>query len=203
MRATVMYKAGDVRIERVPDPKILEPTDAILRITRACICGSDLWPYKLLKPVDSGQRMGHEAIGIVEEVGAEVRTLKTGDFVIMPFAVSDGTCARYRPRRRPHRTCRRSSLRSDSCAAAALLPEHHHRRRPGTGAGLHQRAAPGRSRRSDPARACVRSHRGTGRGSDWLSGNGPARGPQSHGAPVSGQPITVQRDGGSNQARRA
>jgi len=88
-----MYKAGDVRIEHVPDPKLLETTDAILRITRACICGSDLWPYKLLKPVDNGQRMGHEAIGVVEEVGAGVRTLKAGDSVIMPFAFSDGTCA--------------------------------------------------------------------------------------------------------------
>jgi len=88
-----MYKAGDVRIENVPDPKILEPRDAILRITRACICGSDLWPYKLLPKVDNGQRMGHEAIGVIEAVGAEVRTLKTGDFVIMPFAFSDGTCA--------------------------------------------------------------------------------------------------------------
>ena len=93
MRATLMYKAGDVRIEHVPDPKLLETTDAILRITRACICGSDLWPYKLLKPVDNGQRMGHEAIGVVEEVGAGVRTLKAGDSVIMPFAFSDGTCA--------------------------------------------------------------------------------------------------------------
>lgn len=93
MRATVMYKAGDVRIESVTDPKLLEPSDAILRITRACICGSDLWPYRLLEPVEKGQRMGHEAIGVIEEVGAEVRTLKAGDSVIMPFAFSDGTCA--------------------------------------------------------------------------------------------------------------
>jgi threonine dehydrogenase-like Zn-dependent dehydrogenase len=92
MRATVMYKAGDVRIENIPDPKILAPTDAILRVTRACICGSDLWPYRL-GPNGNGQRMGHEAIGVVEEVGAEVRALKAGDFVIMPFAFSDGTCA--------------------------------------------------------------------------------------------------------------
>ena len=92
MRATVMYEAGDVRIENVPDPRILQPTDAILRVTRACICGSDLWPYKLLERVDRGQRMGHEAIGVIEEIGAEVRTLKAGDFAIMPFAFSDGTC---------------------------------------------------------------------------------------------------------------
>ncbi|KGQ20630.1 IMP dehydrogenase [Lysobacter dokdonensis DS-58] len=92
MRATVMYKAGDVRIENVPDASIGSPTDAVVRVTRACICGSDLWPYKDLQPVEGGRRMGHEAIGIVEAVGAEVRRIKVGDFVIMPFAFSDGTC---------------------------------------------------------------------------------------------------------------
>jgi threonine dehydrogenase-like Zn-dependent dehydrogenase len=92
MRATVMYAAGDVRIETVPDSQIKEPTDAIVRVTRACICGSDLWPYNLRRPEDGAQRMGHEAIGIVEEVGSEVRTLRNGDLVVMPFAFSDGTC---------------------------------------------------------------------------------------------------------------
>jgi threonine dehydrogenase-like Zn-dependent dehydrogenase len=81
-----------VRIENVPDPSIVEPTDAVLRVTRACICGSDLWPYASMEPSESGQSMGHEAIGIVEDVGAEVRTLKRGDRVVMPFAISDGTC---------------------------------------------------------------------------------------------------------------
>src|SRR5258708_38367261 len=93
MQATMMYKAGGGRVENGADPKVLDPTDAILRVTRACICGSDLWPYKLMEPVDNGQRMGHEAVGVVEDVGAEVRTLKAGDFVVMPFAFSDGTCA--------------------------------------------------------------------------------------------------------------
>src|SRR4051812_18569951 len=92
MRATIMYGAGDVRIENVPDSQIKEPTDAIVRVTRACICGSDLWPYHLMRPEDGAQRMGHEAIGVVKEIGAEVRTLKKGDLVIMPFAFSDGTC---------------------------------------------------------------------------------------------------------------
>ena len=92
MRATVMYAAGDVRIENVPDSELKEPTDAIVRVTRACICGSDLWPYTLRRPEDGAQRMGHEAIGIVEEAGSEVRTLKKGDLVVMPFAFSDGTC---------------------------------------------------------------------------------------------------------------
>src|SRR6266516_4455876 len=92
MRATVMYGAGDVRIENVPDPSIIEPTDAIIRVVRACICGSDLWPYNSMGPSEPGQSMGHEAIGVVEEVGAEVRTVKRGGIVVMPFAISDGTC---------------------------------------------------------------------------------------------------------------
>ncbi len=91
MRATVMHAAGDVRIADVPDPSIIDPTDAILRVTRACICGSDLWPYNG-GPNEPDQRMGHEAIGVVEEVGSEVRNLKPGQLVVMPFASSDGTC---------------------------------------------------------------------------------------------------------------
>lgn len=92
MRATIMYKAGDVRVESVPDAELIEPTDAIMRVSHACICGSDLWPYKLLEPLDVGRPMGHEAIGVVEAIGAEVRTVKPGDLVVMPFAFSDGTC---------------------------------------------------------------------------------------------------------------
>ena len=92
MRATVMYGAGDVRIENVPDPTVAEPTDALVRVTLACICGSDLWPYKTLEHSDSGRVMGHEAIGVVEAVGSDVRKLKIGDLVVMPFALSDGTC---------------------------------------------------------------------------------------------------------------
>ena len=92
MRGTVMYAAGDVRIENVPDPAIQEPTDAVIRVTRACICGSDLWPYKTLQPSDGARVMGHEAIGVVEEIGRDVRTVEVGDVVVMPFAFSDGTC---------------------------------------------------------------------------------------------------------------
>lgn len=92
MRATVMHAAGDVRIENVPDPQIIEPTNAIIRVVRACICGSDLWPYQQMPPSLTGQSMGHEAIGVVDGIGAEVRTLKVGDLVVMPFASSDGTC---------------------------------------------------------------------------------------------------------------
>jgi len=92
MRATIMYEAGDVRIENIPDPGIEEPTDAIIRITRACICGSDLWPYNDLERTPDGRPMGHEAIGIVEDVGSAVRALRPGQLAVMPFAFSDGTC---------------------------------------------------------------------------------------------------------------
>ena len=93
MRATLMYEAGDVRIEDVPEPSIVEPTDAVIRVTRASICGSDLWPYGSLEPTGTGRPMGHEAIGLVEDVGAEVRNIEVGELVVMPFAFSDGTCA--------------------------------------------------------------------------------------------------------------
>ena len=91
MRATVMPKAHDVRIENVPDAAIEQPTDAVIRVTRACICGSDLWPYND-GPNAEGQRMGHEAIGVVEDIGSDVQRIKRGDVVVMPFAYSDGSC---------------------------------------------------------------------------------------------------------------
>ncbi len=92
MRATVMYGAADVRVEDVPDAKLIAPTDALVRVTRAAICGSDLWPYKSMEPTDSGRRMGHEFIGVVEAVGSDVVTVKAGDLVVSPFLWSDGTC---------------------------------------------------------------------------------------------------------------
>ena len=92
MRATVMYGAHDVRVETVPDARIVEPTDALVRVTRACICGSDLWPYNSMVPSATGNRMGHEFIGVVESIGTDVRTVRQGDLVVAPFAWSDGTC---------------------------------------------------------------------------------------------------------------
>lgn len=93
MRATVMYGPGDVRIETVRDAQIVEQTDAVIVITHASICGSDLWPYRGFARFDeSGNRMGHEAIGVVEAVGKHVRHVRQGDLVAMPFAYSDGTC---------------------------------------------------------------------------------------------------------------
>jgi len=92
VRATVMHGAGDVRVENVPDASLVEPTDAVVRITSAAICGSDLWPYKTMKPDEVGRRMGHEFIGVVEDVGSDVSTVKAGDLVVTPFVWSDGTC---------------------------------------------------------------------------------------------------------------
>ncbi len=92
MRAALMYGAGDVRVAEVPEPTILEPTDAIVRVTYACVCGSDLHPYHDLEATPEGRHMGHEAIGVVEQVGDAVATLHVGDTVIIPFAWSDGTC---------------------------------------------------------------------------------------------------------------
>ncbi|MFD9258344.1 alcohol dehydrogenase catalytic domain-containing protein [Streptomyces sp. NPDC059538] len=92
MRATLMYGPGDVRVENVPDPEIVEPTDAIVRITLACVCGSDLHPYHSMNKTDRGVPMGHEFLGVVEETGSQVRGLKRGDFVVSPFAYADNTC---------------------------------------------------------------------------------------------------------------
>ena len=91
MRQVVMYGPGDVRVEDREDPKIIEPTDAIIRLSATCICGSDLWPYRGAEPVDH-QVMGHEYVGVVEEIGSEVRTVKVGDFVVGSFWASDNTC---------------------------------------------------------------------------------------------------------------
>ena len=92
MRATVMYGAGDVRVQTLPDPKLLQPTDAIVRVVRACICGSDLHPYHSMPAAEPGKPMGHEFIGVVEELGSEVSGLRNGDLVVAPFAWADNTC---------------------------------------------------------------------------------------------------------------
>ncbi|MEW2346066.1 hypothetical protein GA0115251_121925 [Streptomyces sp. TverLS-915] len=92
MRATVMYGAGDVRVEDRPDPKPVHPTDAVVRTLAACVCGSDLWPYASMPATDTGRPMGHEFLGVVEETGADVRGLGPGDLVVAPFTYSDNTC---------------------------------------------------------------------------------------------------------------
>ncbi|GAA3823933.1 zinc-dependent alcohol dehydrogenase family protein [Nocardioides panacisoli] len=96
MRATTIHGPGDIRFEEVADPVIRKPTDAIVRVTAGCICGSDLWPYRGENPVRRGSTIGHECIGVVEEVGAEVRDFRAGDFVVVPFCHCDNTCAHCR-----------------------------------------------------------------------------------------------------------
>lgn len=92
MKATLMYGAGDVRIGEVPDPVIRAPADAIVRVVRAAICGSDLHPYRSMPASEQGRPMGHEFLGIIEDTGAEVTGLKRGDLVLSPFTYADNTC---------------------------------------------------------------------------------------------------------------
>ena len=96
MLATVIHAARDIRVENVPDPVLSTGADAIVRVVAACVCGSDLWPYRGVTPTNEPHRIGHEFVGIVEEVGADVRIVRPGDFVIAPFYVCDGTCANCR-----------------------------------------------------------------------------------------------------------
>jgi threonine dehydrogenase-like Zn-dependent dehydrogenase len=92
MRGALMYAPGDVRVEDRPDPAIIDPTDAIIRISATCICGSDLWPYRGIEAITSPAPMGHEYAGIVEQIGDEVRCIRVGDFVVGSFFASDNTC---------------------------------------------------------------------------------------------------------------
>lgn len=92
MYATLMHAPGDVRYEQVPDPKIEQPTDAIIKLSATCICGSDLWPYRGLSNISAPMHMGHEYCGVVVEVGADVKTVKPGQFVVGSFCLSDNTC---------------------------------------------------------------------------------------------------------------
>ena len=92
MRATVIHGAGDIRVETVPDTKILHATDAVVRIVNACICGSDLWPYRSMPASEHGERIGHEFLGVIEGIGTDVEGFKPGDVVLAPFVWSDGTC---------------------------------------------------------------------------------------------------------------
>jgi threonine dehydrogenase-like Zn-dependent dehydrogenase len=96
MRATTIHGTRDIRVSDVPDPAISAPTDAIVRIVAGCICGSDLWPYRGENKITPGDTIGHECVGIVEEVGAAVTSFRPGDFVIVPFDHCDNTCAHCR-----------------------------------------------------------------------------------------------------------
>jgi threonine dehydrogenase-like Zn-dependent dehydrogenase len=93
MRATTIHAPRDIRLSEVPDPAITTPTDAIVKVVAGCICGSDLWPYRGENPIDAGSTIGHECVGVVEEVGGAVRDFRVGDFVVVPFCHCDNTCA--------------------------------------------------------------------------------------------------------------
>jgi threonine dehydrogenase-like Zn-dependent dehydrogenase len=92
MRGAVLHAPGDIRVEQRPDPKIEESSDAVIRLSATCVCGSDLWPYRGIEEVDEPRPMGHEYVGVVEEVGSEVRSIRPGQFVVGSFFASDGTC---------------------------------------------------------------------------------------------------------------
>ncbi|MER6720966.1 zinc-dependent alcohol dehydrogenase family protein [Streptomyces halstedii] len=96
MRGAMIYAPGDIRFESLDDPRILKPTDAVIRTAVTCVCGSDLWPYRGLEPTGEPHPMGHEYVGFVEEVGSEVTSVQPGQFVIGSFATSDNTCANCR-----------------------------------------------------------------------------------------------------------
>ncbi|MBK3639893.1 zinc-dependent alcohol dehydrogenase family protein [Streptomyces sp. MBT33] len=96
MRGAMIHAPRDIRFETLDDPKILAPTDAVIRTAVTCVCGSDLWPYRGLEPTDEPHPMGHEYVGFVEEVGSEVTAVKPGQFVIGSFATSDNTCVNCR-----------------------------------------------------------------------------------------------------------
>ena len=93
MRGVILHAPGDVRVEQREDPKIEQPTDAVIHVAAACVCGSDLWPYRGIEPVTEPTPMGHEYVGVVEEVGPQVRTVKPGQFVVGSFFASDNTCS--------------------------------------------------------------------------------------------------------------
>jgi threonine dehydrogenase-like Zn-dependent dehydrogenase len=103
MRATVLHAPRDVRLETVADPQLIDDTDAIVRVVAACVCGSDLWPYRGINEVTEPTRIGHEFVGLVEQVGSAVATIRPGDFVISPFTYSDNTCQLCR--RGVHTSC--------------------------------------------------------------------------------------------------
>ena len=92
MRATTIHGTSDVRLTEVPDPRIVAPTDAIVQVVAACICGSDLWAYRGVAKREPGQRIGHEFVGVVSDIGSDVTVIRPGDFVIAPFVWADGSC---------------------------------------------------------------------------------------------------------------
>lgn len=120
MLATVLHGPGDVRYEDVAEPTILHPTDAIIKLSATCICGSDLWPYRGASPVTAPQHMGHEYCGVVVEVGSNVKTVKPGQFVVGSFATSDNTCPHCQ--HGFHSSCEQREFMSGAQASYARVP---------------------------------------------------------------------------------
>src|SRR3954470_1025751 len=120
MQATMIYGPRDIRFEDRPEPKIIKPTDAILRLSATCICGSDLWPYRGIAEVTQPTPMGHEYCGIVEEVGKEVKNIKRGEFVVGSFATSDNTCVICRDGYQS--SCRQREFMSSAQAPLMRVP---------------------------------------------------------------------------------
>ena len=120
MQGAVLYGPRDMRFEKRDDPKILKPTDAIIRTSAACVCGSDLWPYRGINPITKPTPMGHEYCGIVEEIGGEVTSVKPGQFVIGSFFASDNTCPNCR--RGYQSSCRQRELVGDAQAPLLRVP---------------------------------------------------------------------------------
>lgn len=119
MRAVLLHGVGDVRVDDVPDPIVRRPTDAVVRVVAAAICGSDLWSYRGIVPFRGVRRIGHEFVGVVEDVGPDVRTIERGDFVIAPFVVSDGECVHCR--NGVHTSCTQGAYWGGSDADGELI----------------------------------------------------------------------------------
>ena len=122
MRGAVLHAPGDVRVEERPDPGIEQPTDAVIRLAATCVCGSDLWPYRGIEAVDGPAPMGHEYVGIVEEVGGEVTTVRAGQFVVGSFFASDNTCEICRAGYQTHCVNRQPGAPTGAQAQYARIP---------------------------------------------------------------------------------
>jgi threonine dehydrogenase-like Zn-dependent dehydrogenase len=122
LRGAVLHAPGDVRVEERPDPGIEQPTDAVIRLAATCVCGSDLWPYRGIEAVDGPAPMGHEYVGIVEEVGGEVTTVRAGQFVVGSFFASDNTCEICRAGYQTHCVNRQPGAPTGAQAQYARIP---------------------------------------------------------------------------------
>jgi threonine dehydrogenase-like Zn-dependent dehydrogenase len=122
MRGAVLYAPGDIRVENRPDPTIEQPTDAVIRLAATCVCGSDLWPYRGIEEVSGPSAMGHEYVGVVEEVGSEVTTIRPGQFVVGSFFASDNTCEICRAGYQTHCVDRQPGAPTGAQAQYARIP---------------------------------------------------------------------------------